>query len=176
MDTHFCRKADPESKGKIENVVKYVKQNFLYNRMFTTLNDLNKAALLWLERTANANEHGTTKKSPQDEFVIEKEFLFPWYALELLVKAQYPSYTVHKDNKISYKSNLYSLPIGTYQGPQTKVLVKIDNEYLVLLTLEEQEICRHVLSALRGQKIIARNHKRDLRYTLEQMMESFVKS
>lgn len=24
---HFCRKADPESKGKIENVVKYIKQN-----------------------------------------------------------------------------------------------------------------------------------------------------
>ena len=24
----FCRKADPESKGKVENVVKYVKQNF----------------------------------------------------------------------------------------------------------------------------------------------------
>ena len=24
----FCRKSDPESKGKVENVVKYVKQNF----------------------------------------------------------------------------------------------------------------------------------------------------
>lgn len=30
---HFCRKADPESKGKIENVIKYVKINFLTNRM-----------------------------------------------------------------------------------------------------------------------------------------------
>ena len=26
---YFCRKADPQSKGKVENVVKYVKQNFL---------------------------------------------------------------------------------------------------------------------------------------------------
>jgi transposase len=26
---HFCRKADPESKGKVENVVKFVKNNFL---------------------------------------------------------------------------------------------------------------------------------------------------
>jgi len=28
---HFCRKSDPESKGKVENVVQYVKKNFLYN-------------------------------------------------------------------------------------------------------------------------------------------------
>ena len=32
FDLYFCRKADPQSKGKVENVVKYVKQNFLYNR------------------------------------------------------------------------------------------------------------------------------------------------
>jgi len=31
ITTWFCRKADPESKGKVENVVKYVKRNFLYN-------------------------------------------------------------------------------------------------------------------------------------------------
>ena len=31
---HFCRKSDPESKGKIENVVKYVKYNFLRGRTF----------------------------------------------------------------------------------------------------------------------------------------------
>lgn len=32
----FCRKADPESKGKVENVVKYVKGNFLSGRLFIT--------------------------------------------------------------------------------------------------------------------------------------------
>ncbi|MCT3699054.1 transposase family protein [Elizabethkingia anophelis] len=33
----FCRMADPESKGKIENVVKYVKQNFLRGRLYKTV-------------------------------------------------------------------------------------------------------------------------------------------
>jgi len=27
----FCRPADPESKGKVENAVRYVKHNFLLN-------------------------------------------------------------------------------------------------------------------------------------------------
>ena len=34
--TVFCRKSDPESKGKIENVVKYIKYNFLRGRTFTS--------------------------------------------------------------------------------------------------------------------------------------------
>ena len=66
--THFCRKADPESKGKVENVVKYVKQNFLYNRSFNDIETLNDEARAWLARTANALEHGTIKKKPVDEF------------------------------------------------------------------------------------------------------------
>ena len=41
----FCRPADPESKGKVENCVKYVKQNFLHNRTYTTLDNLNKEAV-----------------------------------------------------------------------------------------------------------------------------------
>lgn len=38
---HFCRKSDPESKGKVENVIKYVKQSFLYNRPFEDIEVLN---------------------------------------------------------------------------------------------------------------------------------------
>lgn len=48
----FCRKADPQSKGKVENVVKYVKQNFLYNRTYHNIETLNDEAMGWLGRTA----------------------------------------------------------------------------------------------------------------------------
>src|SRR5690606_38894205 len=41
FDLYFCRKADPQSKGKVENVVKYVKQNFLYNRTYHNIETLN---------------------------------------------------------------------------------------------------------------------------------------
>ena len=49
----FCHKADPESKGKVENVVKYVKENFLVARVFRDIDSLNREALEWLERTGN---------------------------------------------------------------------------------------------------------------------------
>lgn len=38
----FCHKADPESKGKVENVVKYVKENFLVARVFRDIDSLNR--------------------------------------------------------------------------------------------------------------------------------------
>lgn len=48
FDAIFCRKAAPESKGKVENVIKYVKYNLLRGREFTNINSLNDSAILWL--------------------------------------------------------------------------------------------------------------------------------
>lgn len=51
----LCRKSNPESKGKIEQVIKYVKNNFAKHRIYDNLNTWQQAALKWLKRT------GTTK-------------------------------------------------------------------------------------------------------------------
>ncbi|MGV4413596.1 IS21/IS408/IS1162 family transposase [Chryseobacterium sp. T1] len=167
--TYFCRKADPESKGKVENVVGYVKKNFLYNRSFKDLEVLNIEALEWLGRTANALQHGTTKAIPYQELNIERPFLDPWHPIEL------PSqpllmYTVHKDNKISYKGNFYSLPFGTYKGTNTQVEVKVMATELIVLNDQRSELCRHQICLLKGQKIIARDHKRDKNTAIMEMM------
>ena len=45
VSVHLCRKSDPESKGKIESVVKYVKQNFLTCRTYHGISALNSAGL-----------------------------------------------------------------------------------------------------------------------------------
>ena len=44
----FCRKSDPQTKGKVENVVKYVKHNFLKGRYYESIEDLNEKGLSWL--------------------------------------------------------------------------------------------------------------------------------
>jgi transposase len=62
LKLHFCRKSDPESKGKIENVIKYIKYNFLRGRIFVNIDTLNGQGMAWLSRTANAKVHSATKK------------------------------------------------------------------------------------------------------------------
>lgn len=158
---YFCRKADPESKGKVENVVSYVKKNFLYNRTFHNVETLNDEALGWLGRTANALPHGVTKKEPFSELIIEQSHLTPYRPCSPR-PTDLGLYSVRKDNSIPYKGNFYSLPLGTYKGNQTVVTLQVQEGELVISLPEElTEICRHTIPAGTGQKVQKTDHKRD---------------
>lgn len=167
---HFCRKADPQSKGKIENVVKYVKQNFLYNRIYYNIETLNDDTMGWLGRTANGMAHNFTKKEPREEWYIEQPFLKPYMPHTL--KAVRVTYSVRKDNTISYKSNLYSLPLGTYQGRGTLVAMSVTKEELILSAVgDEVELCRHKIASGQGIKVINTDHKRDKASAIDEMID-----
>ena len=166
---HFCRKADPESKGKVENVIQYVKKNFLYNRPYFDIENLNKEALGWLSRTANHLVHNFTKKSPQSEFMIEKEYLNPFVPLAMEIDTK-KKYYVRKTNAINYKSNFYTLPMGMYQGSKTQVLVEEKENRLIIYNLENELICSHPLSTQKGKTISNTNHRRDTSISLKNMM------
>jgi len=170
---HFCRKADPESKGKVENVIQYVKKNFLYNRLYSDIENLNTEAIAWLGRTANALNHNYTKKSPESEFMIEVNFLRPHIPL-MIEKKEYKMYHVRKTNTIAYKSNFYSLPMGTYQGPGTQVKVKEANASIEISSLKDELICIHQRCELTGQTIVNNNHKRDTSKSIDEMMAQIV--
>lgn len=165
---HFCRKADPESKGKVENVVGYVKKNFLYNRAYVDLEGLNTQALAWLGRTANHLPHNVTKTSPQSQHLIEQEHLTPYKPIAMAKEPR--SYHVRKNNTISYKSNFYSLPEGTYQGRGTEVLLKETGPTFSVYSADEELICTHELATGKGQTIINSNHRRDTSKPLEALM------
>lgn len=113
FDVYLCRKSDPESKGRIENVVNYVKGNFLENRIYVDDKILNDDAFKWLDRTGNAKVHGTTHMIPAEVFKKEREFLRPLPDLQVENKPNIQR-MVRKDNTILYQSNRYSVPLGTY--------------------------------------------------------------
>ncbi|WP_312330582.1 IS21 family transposase [Sphingobacterium sp.] len=167
---HFCRKADPQSKGKVENVVKYVKQNFLYNRPYRDLDTLNDECRAWLFRTANNLPHGTTKLIPLEELRREQLLLEMWY--EIAPQAPVKKlYAVHKDNKVSYKGNFYSVPIGTYNAGTIKVQLSELAGKLLIRDLCGKEICTHDISSLKGKKIILRSHGRDMEPKIAEIVD-----
>jgi transposase len=168
---HFCRKSDPESKGKVENVVKYVKQNFLYNRTFYDIETLNDEAMGWLGRTANVLPHAFTRKDPRSEWIIEKDFLKPHTVHVPKPSALATVYAVRKDNSISYKANLYSLPLGTYKGRGTTVSVLIEADTLIIFDEHGIELCRHKTASGKGLKVFNTDHKRDKSSAINEMIE-----
>ena len=156
---YMCRGADPQSKGKIENVVKYLKGNFLENRIYRSDVTLNQECIAWLKRTGNAKIHGTTKRIPAEVFLAEREYLRP------LLPAADPTpdatlRTVRKDNTIVYLSNRYSVPLGTF-NVRKEVKVEAKNDVLIIQTADGDPICEHRISGSRGQLVQNKTHKRD---------------
>src|SRR3546814_16081013 len=69
---YACEGYDPESKGKVEAGVKYVKQDGLYGEEFASEQDLRHHLQHWLETVANARAHGTTGRVPREHFEQEE--------------------------------------------------------------------------------------------------------
>lgn len=174
FSVHLCRKADPESKGKVENVVKFIKQNFAKHRVFKTIENWNERAWNWLERTGNYNVHNTTKKRPFEVFALEKKHLRKTSSSLLRYKShdnQSITRNVNKDNIIRFKSNRYSVPIGTYSTCK-QVNIQLSNQKLIITNVENGEIiATHKVCMEKGKLIKNSNHSRDRSKTIDQLKQ-----
>ncbi|MHB1179593.1 MAG: IS21 family transposase [Daejeonella sp.] len=167
---YFCRKADPQSKGKIENVIGYIKKNFLYGRLYHDIEILQSQTLDWLCRTGNAMVHGTTKKIPAQEWEQEKPYLSNWAPIRLM--PDYILATVLKDNVFNYKGNSYSVPSGTYKGKGTYLNLRLQGDNtLMVYSQQDQLLCRHERSSATGKFILNTDHKRDKSLKIQQLIE-----
>ena len=71
----LCNKRDPQTKGKVESFVKYVKEGFLQGRVYSGIDSLNSDALEWLDKECNGTTHDRTRKTPRDMFREESKAL-----------------------------------------------------------------------------------------------------
>jgi len=104
-----CWTYDPESKGKVESQVKYVRRGFFYGCEFKNLTDLNCQALDWCNEEANARVHGTTGEIPRERLQAERAHLRPLPAsatLPFVLQERRATRT----NLISVEGNQYSVP------------------------------------------------------------------
>jgi hypothetical protein len=159
---YLCRGNDPESKGKIENVIKYVKGNFLACRIYSDISRLNSEGLAWLERTANAKIHDTTKMIPNIVFAEEIKHLKPVPTLSQPPKPRIA--IVWPTNVIHYLQNRYEVPKGTYL-PGRKATITIDGEAGTVTFSDEESgeaIATHNIAyGVVGKKVpLAKNAER----------------
>jgi len=163
FSVYMCKKADPESKGRIEKVVDYVKDNFASNRIFLGIDKWNEDCIKWLKRRGNGKIHNTTRKIPAEIFNDERKYLQP--VTEKLISENCIlsiPYQVRKDNTVPIKGNRYSVPIGTYKGPYTYVGVnKIGNKLIIYDMETKKEIAKHDIPETKGNLVKNNNHKRD---------------
>src|SRR5699024_8364314 len=130
---YLCRKSDPESKRKIEQVIKYVKNNVAKHRIFDNLESWQQSCLKWLKRTGNYKVHHNIKKRPFEVHALEKQHLQKINGNYIFENISSINITrkIHKDNVIRSEGNRYSVPLGTFQnGAENIAYVSIVGEDL----------------------------------------------
>ena len=158
---HACEGYDPESKGKVESGVKYVKRNGLDGETFDDWDHLEQHIRQWLDTIANLRLHGTTGEAPQVRYERDERATMRPYLTPASLQQNTPRETrkVDKTGLLSWSANKYSAPMA-YQ--RTRVGVRTEGGQLVLSDLETgQEIARHRLSQDKGAIIRNNDHYRD---------------
>ena len=159
LEVRVCRKSDPETKGLIEASVKFVKGNFMENRLYMGIDGWNASFEEWLDRTGNKKQHGTTKRKPMDMFVTEQECLLPLYGVKPAEIAEEMDRVIRPDNTVWYKSNRYSVPYGTYNRDKQAFLA-VEGVKLRVMNRIGELLAEHDISEDKGKLIRIASHRR----------------
>ncbi|MEW6055358.1 MAG: IS21 family transposase [Bdellovibrionota bacterium] len=107
---HACNPARANEKGRVEDLIKFIRMNFWPGREFKDFEDLTRQAIVWKNQFANQRVHGSTRRVPRLHFEAdEKPALLP------MNQARYDTdeiftRVVPPDFHIPYDTNRYSVP------------------------------------------------------------------
>jgi transposase len=152
-----CQARRPQTKGKVERGIRYVKGNF-WPRIggYERACGLTALARQWLDETCNVRIHGTTGERPVDRLPHERlqslEGHPPYRALILERRR------VAKDCFLSYAASWYSVP---YEYAGREVWVRQTEKELVI-SYQDQIVATHPLAQKPRQRVVNPDHFRNL--------------
>lgn len=155
---HACNVARGNEKGRVEDLIKYIRMNFWGGRNFTDFEDLTKQFIVWRDQIANNREHRTTRRVVRLLFeTAEKPQLMalspvPYDTDEIF------SRQVASDFHLQYETNRYSVP-WTLVGMTITVRT---NSYEIKVYYNEKFICSHSRSYLKNKVFTTEVHRTGL--------------
>jgi transposase len=170
LKMYVCRKADPETKGKVENQIKYIKQNFLQTRTFESIEEVNERALRWLERRANGKISQATKLVPAKVILEERRHLKEMKN-SIFRKTTYPGReerTANDKAVISVSASRYQLPYK-YKNRKVEIYESARNVF-VFDPVTQQQIVDYEKPAIPGKLIGTTDFNRDKKIALENLI------
>lgn len=148
--THRVRR--PRTKGKVERVVGYVKDNFLVGRSFADLGDLNEQLRVWLTATANVRVHATTRERPIDRF--PQETLTPVSHVPVYQFLGPVRRTVSFESMVHFRGSRYSVP-PEFAGRTVEVSAAGGQ---IVVRSDDLVIAEHQAATRPGQCVVEREH------------------
>ena len=110
FDIRLCRPYRPQTKGRVESGVKYVRGNMWPGARFTDDADLNRRAMEWCESVANVRVHGTTRERPKELLAKEQPYLAPLAEPARLTPFLREDRKVGRDGYVQWDRAWYGVP------------------------------------------------------------------
>jgi transposase len=153
-----CQVRAGNQKGRVERVIRYIRESFFAARPFTTLEDFNRQALAWRDREAHGRAWpGGDHRTVGEAFAEEKPRLLPLpihpFDSDLLVPVK-PGKTIY----VRFDLNDYSIPPSALDRQITLAA----SESTIRILDGSQEIARHRRTYDRRQQILDPEHQEEL--------------
>jgi transposase len=153
-----CQVRAGNQKGRVERVIRYIRESFFAARPFTTLEELNRQAIAWRDREAHGRIWpGGDRRTVAEAFAEEQPRLLPLplhrFDSELLVPVR-SGKTIY----VRFDLNDYSIPPAAV-GRQLTLAV---SESTIRILDGNQEIARHRRTYDRRQQILDPAHQEEL--------------
>ena len=137
FQTRLCKPRHPFTKGKVERLVRFVKENFLVGRVFWNITDLNRAALEWCNRQ-NGSYHNATAGVPRE--LHDSRCAEQLRILEMnpaLLFYLCPERKISFDGFVNYEGRRFGVPFS-YRGSTARIMRKDDMIYIYSSDLKQQ--------------------------------------
>lgn len=134
--TKLCKPRHPFTKGKVERLVRFVKDNFLADRVFWNITDLNRAALDWCQRQ-NQIYHKALDGVPVEIHSTQCADILR--ALELNASIPFylcPERRISFDGFVNYEGRRFGVPFS-YRGATARIMRKDDTIYIYSADLKQ---------------------------------------
>lgn len=135
FETRLCKVAHPFTKGAVERLVRYVKDNFIPGRKFMNITELNKEALEWCMEKNNRITRSRDYIPLQEHYsneafkkVPDRDVLLPYLA---------PLRRISYDGFVNYEDRRYGVPLS-FSGKT--VMVQRNNNVLLLIAPDTHEV------------------------------------
>lgn len=153
-----CQVGAGHQKGRVERVIRYIRESFFAARPFTTLEDFNRQALAWRDREAHGRcWPGGDPRTVQEAFVEERPRLLPLPVHRLDSDLLVPVRSA-KTIYVRFDLNDYSIPPAAV-GRQIMLAA---SESTVRILDGSQEIARHRRTYDRRQQVLDPAHQEEL--------------
>ncbi len=164
-----CPPRRARTKGKVERMVKYLKENFFVRyRRFDSFTHVNQQLEQWIADVADKRELRQFKETPEQRFALEQEHLQPLPDTDFDT-SYFDIRHVSWDSYIEVGGNRYSVPEALC-GQPVSIRISLDDE-LRIYSNEKLVASHHLCSASSGWQTVPEHHaplwQRSVRWNID---------